>query len=129
MNPFKKINENTYQDDEGVLYKPIPNYEDYYVSNLGDIYSTKWGKWKKLKIHLNENGYRRVTLRQQNKTVVRRAARLTALAFIFTDNPDLNVIHIDKNKLNDVSTNLKWEGNKPNKREMGAYRKYTNKYR
>ena len=48
-------------------------------------------------------------LRQQNKTVVRRAARLTALAFIFTDNPDLNVIHIDKIKLNDVSTNLKWE--------------------
>ena len=95
MNPFKKIDENTYQDEEGILYKPIPNYEDYYVSNLGDIYSTKWGKWKKLKIHLNENGYRRVTLRQQNKTVVRRAARLTALAFILTDNPDLNVIHID----------------------------------
>ena len=47
MNPFKKIDENTYQDEEGILYKPIPNYEDYYVSNLGDIHSTKWGKWKK----------------------------------------------------------------------------------
>ncbi|BCU96571.1 MAG: hypothetical protein CM15mV13_0010 [uncultured marine virus] len=67
------------------------------------------GEMEKLKIHLNENGYRRVTLRQQNKTVVRRAARLTALAFIFTDNPNLNVIHIDKNKLNDIATNLKWE--------------------
>ena len=109
MNPFKKINENTYQDDEGVLYKPIPHYEDYYVSNLGEIYSTKWGKWKKLKIHLNENGYRRVTLRQHNKTVVRRAARLTALAFIVTEDPNLNVIHIDKNKLNDTANNLKWE--------------------
>ena len=129
MNPFKKIDESTYQDSEGILYKPIPQYEDYFVSNLGEIYSTKWGKWKKLKTHLNENGYRRVTLRQHGKTVVRRCARLTALAFIFTDNPDLNVIHIDKNKLNDVSTNLKWESNKTNKREMGAYRKYTNKYR
>ena len=108
MNPFKKIDENTYQDEEGILYKPIPNYEDYYVSNLGDIYSTKWGKWKKLKIHLNENGYRRVTLRQQNKTVVRRAARLTALAYHPHGDINLNVIHIDKNKLNDQSNNLKW---------------------
>ena len=55
MNPFKKINENTYQDSEGILYKPIPHYEDYFVSNMGEIYSTKWGKWKKLKTHLNEN--------------------------------------------------------------------------
>ena len=108
MNPFKKIDESTYQDSEGILYKPIPQYEDYFVSNLGEIYSTKWGKWKKLKTHLNENGYRRVTLRQHGKTVVRRCARLTALAYHPHGDINLNVIHIDKNKLNDQSINLKW---------------------
>ena len=108
MNPFKKIDDNTYQDTEGTLYKPIPNYEDYYVSNLGFIYSTKWGKWKKLKIHLNENGYRRVTLRQNGKTVVRRIARLCASAFIPTTNDCRNVLHIDGNILNDNYNNLKW---------------------
>lgn len=108
MNPFKKINENTYQDDAGILYKPIPNYEEYFVSNEGNIYSTKWGKWKRLKIHLNENGYRRVTLRQNGKTVVRRCARLCALAYHPGGTDSMNVIHIDKDKLNDQSNNLKW---------------------
>ena len=107
MNPFKKIDDNTYQDTEGTLYKPIPNYEYYYVSNLGFIYSTKWGKWKKLKIHLNENGYRRVTLRQNGKTVVRRVAKLTALAFISAHSSVTNVLHIDGNKLNDHVNNLR----------------------
>tara|TARA_B100000927_G_scaffold291486_1_gene293942 strand:- start:9329 stop:9673 length:345 start_codon:yes stop_codon:yes gene_type:complete len=107
MNPFKKIDDSTYQDSDGTLYKPIPLYEDYYVSNLGNIYSTKWGKWKKLKIHLNENGYRRVTLRQNGKTVVRRVAKLTALAFISAHSSQVNVLHRDGNKLNDHVNNLK----------------------
>ena len=108
MNPFTKINDNTFKDSEGTLYKPIPDYEDYYVSNTGNIYSTKYGKWKRLKTHLNENGYRRVTLRQNGRTVVRRCARLTALAFIPTELNDCNVFHIDGNKINDHSNNLRW---------------------
>ena len=108
MNPFTKIHENTYQDMAGVLYKPIPQYEDYFVSSDGEIYSTKWGKWKRLKVHLNENGYRRVTLRQEGRTVVRRCARLTALAFHPADSNNTNVFHIDGDKVNDHYTNLRW---------------------
>lgn len=108
MNPFTKIDNNTYKDSEGTLYRPIPNFEDYYVSNTGAIYSTKYGKWKRLKTHLNENGYRRVTLRQNGKTVVRRCARLTASAFISPDPNRTNVLHIDGDRLNDNVDNLRY---------------------
>ena len=37
---------------------------------------------KKLRTHINENGYKRVTLRHNGKTVVRRIARLVASAFL-----------------------------------------------
>lgn len=109
MNKFTKLNHNTYKDSNGTLYKPIPNYEDYYINEQGEVFSAKYGRWKKLSTNLNENGYRRVTLRQHGKTVVRRIARLTATAFHPTDNPNRNVFHLDGNKLNDHYSNLEWD--------------------
>ena len=103
-----KIDNNTYKDSDGKVYKQIPDYEDYFIDSNGTVYSAKYGKWRQLKTHLNENGYRRVTLRQNGKTVVRRIARLCASAFIPTTNDCRNVLHIDGNKLNDNYNNLKW---------------------
>jgi len=105
---FTKIDNNTYKDSDGKVYKQIPDYEDYFIDSNGTVYSAKYGKWRQLKTHLNENGYRRVTLRQNGKTVVRRCARLCALAYHPGGTDSQNVIHIDKDKLNDQSNNLKW---------------------
>ena len=105
---FTKIDNNTYKDSDGKVYKQIPDYEDYFIDSNGTVYSAKYGKWRQLKTHLNENGYRRVTLRQNGKTVVRCCARLCALAYHPGGTDSQNVIHIDKDKLNDQSNNLKW---------------------
>ena len=106
---FIKLDDSTYKDQDGTLYKPIPNYDEYYITEHGNVFSTKYGKWRQLNTHLNENGYRRVTLRQEGKTVVRRIARLVAEAFLSTKTPSTTQVrHIDGDKLNDHFSNLRW---------------------
>ena len=115
---FKKVDAETFIDDSGNIYKPLPLYEDYYIKENGEVYSTKWGKWKKLRTHINENGYKRVTLRHNGKTVVRRIARLVASAFLSAETSESNqtnpiehkqVRHIDGNKVNDHFKNLRYK--------------------
>ena len=104
---FTKVDETTYKDQDGTLYKPILITKNTLSTNTV-MFSTKYGKWREL-THLNENGYRRVTLRQNGKTVVRRIARLCADAFISTnDQYYQQVRHIDGDKLNDHYSNLRW---------------------
>ena len=115
---FKKVDAETFVDDSGNIYKPLPLYEDYYIKENGEVYSTKWGKWKKLRTHIHENGYKRVTLRYNGKTVVRRIARLVASAFLSAETSESNqtnpiehkqVRHIDGNKVNDHFKNLRYK--------------------
>ena len=115
---FKKVDAETFVDDSGNIYKPLPLYEDYYIKENGEVYSTKWGKWKQLRTHINENGYKRVTLRHNGKTVVRRIARLVASAFLSAETSESGLInpiehkqvrHIDGNKVNDHFKNLRYK--------------------
>ena len=115
---FKKVDAETFVDDSGKLYKALPQYEDYYIKENGEVFSTKWGKLKQLQTHINENGYKRVTLRKEGKTVVRRIARLVASAFIsaetieeeqITNIDHRQVRHIDGNKVNDHFKNLRYK--------------------
>ena len=50
---FKKVDAETFVDDSGKLYKALPQYEDYYIKENGEVFSTKWGKLKQLQTHIN----------------------------------------------------------------------------
>jgi hypothetical protein len=78
----------------------------YQVSNDGCVRRVKTG-WV-LKQNDNGNGYRVVGLHVNNKRSNRRIHRLVAEAFI--ENPDNkpDVDHVDRNKLNNHVTNLRW---------------------
>ena len=62
------------------LWKRIEGYTDYWVSSIGEIYSTKSNKFLKLKAGVN--GYVYVDLYNDNGRKRLRVHRLVAQAFI-----------------------------------------------
>ena len=84
----------------------IEGFEKYEVSNLGKVRNIKSGRV--LKTSLNNNGYLRLFLCENNKRKHLYLHRIIATAFI--DNPDEKpcVNHIDENKLNNDLSNLEW---------------------
>ena len=119
------------------IWKDIPDYEGYQVSNCGRVrtnnkitYTKKHGKriWKnrilKFKTKTIEKSYKtgyRVDLWKNNKNKTFLVARLVAFTFFNEDinNHNLTVDHIDGNRLNNNLNNLELVSLKENiKREF-----------
>jgi hypothetical protein len=105
-------------------WKDIKDYEDYMVSNLGNIKSLKYGKVKYPKVQIDDNGYRFIKLSKKNISKKFKIGRLVAIAFI--PNPDNlpTVDHLDRNSLNDNVENLRWvtQGDNNRNRYMPNHR-------
>lgn len=87
------------------IWKSIPGFEDYTVSNLGRVMN-KHGRIMKLSNH--KQGYKLIGLKKDKKLYCRQVHRLVALAFI--PNPDNlpQVNHKDECKTNNCVDNLEW---------------------
>ena len=87
--------------------KQIPQYDGYYISQTGNVYSEKRGNLTKLKQELKQ-GYYYVNLYNENGTKHHRVSRLVATGFV--DNPDNHNIvnHINGDKLYNYDYNLEW---------------------
>ena len=86
------------------VYKEIPNYKNYLVSNYGNVKSKRYNKT--LKGSINTSGYKRVQIgSNKNKQFIHR---LVAITFLEKDKNKLFVNHIDGNKLNNSAKNLEW---------------------
>lgn len=92
------------------IWKPIVEYENLYeVSNLGNFRKIlPNGSKKSLKTTKNNRGYYTIGLWRDKKVKQFRISRLVAEAFI--PNPDNKpyVDHIDTDKSNNCSANLRW---------------------
>lgn len=84
----------------------IEGFEKYEVSNLGKVRNIKSGRV--LKTSLNNNGYLRLFLCENNKRKNLYLHRIIATAFIDNPNEKPCVNHIDENKLNNDLSNLEW---------------------
>lgn len=100
---------------EKEIWKPIKNYEDYYlVSNFGRILNIKWEK-PKIVSPINHHGYRCVHLQiPKGKKIFQYIHRLVAEAFIINPQLKQQVNHIDGNKANNCLYNLEWVTAKEN---------------
>lgn len=87
---------------ESVLrLKKIPNFENYLINELGEIYNAK--TYKKLKTHIGVDNYEHCTLYRNGRKYRKRVHRLMGKTFL--GNPEV-VNHIDGNKGNNKLSNL-----------------------
>jgi hypothetical protein len=85
-------------------WRTIIDYPDYEVSSLGQV---RRGD-RILKTSDNQHGYNQVLLRKNNKSYSRKVHRLVGEAFLPNPDNKKEVDHIDRNKTNNVITNLRW---------------------
>jgi len=107
-------------------WRVIEDFENYEVSDLGNIYSIKSGKL--LKLLLNPGGYLIVTLCAEDKRISKTVHRLVAQTFV--PNPkNLPIIdHINKNKKNNKVSNLRWSSVSTNRRNSSDCSTAASKY-
>lgn len=93
------------------IWKPIDQFPNYNVSNLGNIKNIITNKFLKLNC---KDGYCGISLVNDKIKKSFKVHRLVALAFIENSENKSDVNHKDKNKLNNHVSNLEWMTRKEN---------------
>lgn len=102
-------------------WKTIENYSRYKVSNLGKVWDTKTDL-EVSQVLTGEPQYYYVNLnRDDGKRKLERVHRLVAKAFVEGWSEEFNVVdHKDRDKLNNIYTNLRWTDRSGNLRNQGS---------
>ena len=87
-------------------YKKIEGFENYSVSDFGNVRNDKTGKIKNVNVDIK--GYVRVTLSSKTERKNKFIQRLVARAFILNPENKPQVDHIDNNRANNNIKNLRW---------------------
>ena len=84
----------------------IKDYEDYAVTENGEVYSYKRNRY--LKVRFDAQGYADVCLTKEGKSKWFRVHRLVAAAYVPNPNNYPLVNHKDENPSNNHFSNLEW---------------------
>lgn len=116
------------------VWKPIKNFENYYISNYGNVisknYNSNHNKPKQLKQNTID-GYKCVKLSNGKKAKTFKVHRLVAEYFISNPSNLSEINHKDENRSNNIWTNLEWctheyninYGNRTKKASLSNFKK------
>ena len=113
-------------------YRIINNFEDYKVSNFGNVMSLKNNKEKILSPSLHYNGYLSIVLSIKGKLKTFKVHQLVAMAFLNHEPCGLKIVinHKDFNKKNNNVDNLELvtPRENSNRKHLKSTSKYTGVY-
>lgn len=105
------------------IWRNIPNFPGYQVSNLGRVWSKKTKRVRK--VHTQARGYWHIVLCHQNKTKTIRLNRLVLQVFVGPPpSPEYHAAHKDGDKNNNALSNLYWatpQQNVNDRKRHGTY--------
>jgi hypothetical protein len=108
----------------GEEWRRVEEFDDYEVSDLGRVRSTKTTFPRIITANPNRDGYLKVRLYRGNRPYYRYVHALVAIAFIGPRADGLEVRHLDDNKLDNRAHNLTYGTRSDNMRD--AVRNRTN---
>jgi len=88
-------------------YRPIEGYEDYIVSNYGEVFSNKGKSCRMLKPASDGSGYLMVVLCQGGSRRTLKVHVLVGNAFIGKRTGEMTFDHIDRNSVNNRADNIR----------------------
>ena len=107
-------------------YKKIDGYDNYEISNFGNVRNTDTGRI--LKTCKNSDGYYHLNLNKNGITKTIKIHRLIALHFIPNPENLREIDHIDQDKVNNSISNLRWISPSNNLRNRTKRQNTSSKY-
>ena len=105
------------KDVDEELFKRIDGYDNYSISNYGNVKNSKTNRI--MKPGNNKQGYKLINLCKKGKVKMFKVHRLVGIAFLenFDNKPVID--HIDNNPANNNVKNLRWCSQKDNLANQG----------
>ncbi len=110
------------------IFKTINGFDDYSVSNLGNVKHTETGEVLNQYVYEKSNKYAKVSLKRNEKHRLHDIHVLIARAFIPNPENKRCVDHIDREPTNNNVDNLRWVSQQENLMNQNKRRTNTSGY-